>query len=71
MQEEDTYKSKPKRVTKPKTIIQELFVALTSSRSLISISPETANIGKISNQFYKLYYDVNIARKKKRSRELK
>ncbi|RIB00531.1 hypothetical protein C2G38_2256643 [Gigaspora rosea] len=64
MQEKDTHKSKSKRATKPKAIIRELSVASTSSGPSISAPSETTNIGEISNQFHKLYYDVDIAEKK-------
>ncbi|CAG8721760.1 12161_t:CDS:2, partial [Ambispora leptoticha] len=64
IQEGDTHKSRPKRATKPKAIIQELSVASTSSGPSISTPSETTNIGEISNQFHKLYYDVDIAEKK-------
>ncbi|CAG8718198.1 14934_t:CDS:1, partial [Dentiscutata heterogama] len=57
MQEKDTHKSKSKRATKPKAIIRELSVASTSSGPSISAPSETTNIGEISNQFHKLYYD--------------
>ncbi|CAJ0749652.1 332_t:CDS:2 [Entrophospora sp. SA101] len=60
----DTRKSRPKRATKPKAIIQELSVVSTSSGPSISAPSETTNIGEISNQFHKLYYDVDIAEKK-------
>ncbi|CAG8786341.1 22945_t:CDS:2, partial [Dentiscutata erythropus] len=46
MQEKNTYKSKPKRATKPKAIIQELSVASTSSGPSISALSKTTNIGE-------------------------
>ncbi|CAI2191502.1 6035_t:CDS:2, partial [Funneliformis geosporum] len=58
--QEDARKSS--RDTKAQIIIRELSV-FPASRSSISEPSEGSNMGEVLNQFHKLYYDIDIAKK--------